>query len=213
MITLLTPPGGIGREEARNGAVQELLGPGYARESLFDRFWRWTDQFLGDLLDQESIGVVGSVAARIALVAIVVCVVVALLLVARRTTGRGTPRTRGVFGDRRLTAAEHREAAERLAEEGRWAEAVRERLRAVARDLEDRVIVDVVPSRTAGELAAEAGRALPALAAELAEAARVFDDVTYGEVPGTPEAYRIMRDLDEHLRAARPSPAARVAAP
>ncbi|MEU4835289.1 DUF4129 domain-containing protein [Streptosporangium sp. NPDC023615] len=210
-MALLTSPIGIDREEARRRAVGELLEPGYARESLFDRFWRWTDQFLGDLLDQESIGVVGSVAARVALVVIVVCVVVALLLVARRTAGRGTARAKGVFGERRLTAAEHREAAERLAEQGRWAEAIRERLRAVARDLEDRVIVDVVPGRTAGELAAEAGRALPALAAELAVAARVFDDVTYGEVPGTPEAYGIMRDLDERLRAARPAPAGQAA--
>ncbi|MFI6506861.1 DUF4129 domain-containing protein [Streptosporangium sp. NPDC050855] len=212
-LPALTPPVGIDREEARRRASGELLGPEYARESSLDRFSRWMDQFFGDLLDQDAIGVVGSVAARTALVAIVVAAVVALLLVARRTSRSGTARTGGVFGDRRLTAAEHREAAERLAEQGRWAEAVRERLRAVARDLEDRVIVDVAPGRTAGELAAEAGRALPALAAELTVAARVFDDVTYGEVPGTPEAYRIMRDLDEHLRAARPSAVATPAAP
>ena len=67
-------------------------------------------------------------------------------------------------------------------------------------------IVDSTPGRTAGELAAEAGRALPALAAELTAAARVFDDVTYGEVPGTAEAYGILRDrLDDRLR---PRPAA-----
>jgi Domain of unknown function (DUF4129) len=208
-----TSPIDIEREEARRRAIQELLGAEYAKESLVDRLWRGVNQFLGDLLDQESAGVVGSLAARAVLIVIVIGIIVAVFLVARRTA-RGTfARTEGLFGDRRLTAAEHREAAERLAAEARWAEAVRERLRAVARDLEDRVIVDSTPGRTAGELAAEAGRALPALAAELAAAARVFDDVTYGEVPGTPEAYRVMCALDEHLRAARPAPPVRMETP
>ncbi|WP_449066361.1 DUF4129 domain-containing protein, partial [Planomonospora algeriensis] len=61
-------------------------------------------------------------------------------------------------------------------------------LRAVARDLEERAVVEELPGRTADELAAEAGRALPGFAGELAEAARLFDDVTYGDLPGTPRA-------------------------
>ncbi|WP_205315327.1 DUF4129 domain-containing protein, partial [Nonomuraea lactucae] len=47
-------------------------------------------------------------------------------------------------------------------------------------------------------------RALPGFADELAAAARSFDDVTYGGVPGTRAAYDAMRDLDERLRVARP---------
>ncbi|GAA0843196.1 DUF4129 domain-containing protein [Streptosporangium amethystogenes subsp. fukuiense] len=218
MVPLLTfpfpaSPIDIGREEARRRAIQELLGAEYAKEPLVDRLWRGVNQFLGDLLDQESAGVVGSLAARAVLIVIVIGIAVAVFLVARRTARSTSTRAEGLFGDRRLTAAEHREAAERLAAEARWAEAVRERLRAVARDLEDRVIVDSTPGRTAGELAAEAGLALPALAAELAAAARVFDDVTYGEVPGTPEAYRVMCALDEHLRAARPASPVRMGTP
>ncbi|WP_436760366.1 DUF4129 domain-containing protein [Streptosporangium sp. V21-05] len=213
MVPLLTSPIDVEREEARGQAIRELLRSEYAKESLVDRLWRNVNQFVGDLLDQESLGAVGSVAARAVLLVIVIAIVVSLLLIARRTARGGASRAGGIFGDRRLTAAEHREAAERLAAESRWAEAVRERLRAVARDLEDRVIIDYTPGRTAGELAAEAGRALPALAGELTSAARVFDDVTYGEVPGTPEAYGIMRDLDDHLRAARPAPVVRADAP
>ncbi|MDP9862750.1 MULTISPECIES: DUF4129 domain-containing protein [Streptosporangium] len=204
-LTLLTSPVDIDRDQARREAVQELLKPEYARESPVDRVTRAVDQFLGDLLDQESVGAVGSVAARIVLVVLVIAAVVAVVVIARRTAGGGAARQEGIFGDRRRTAAEHRDAAERLAAEGRWAEAVRERLRAVARDLEDRVIVDSTPGRTAGELAAEAGRALPAFASDLAAAARVFDDVTYGEVPGTAESYGVLRDLDERLRTARPT--------
>lgn len=205
----------VDRGEARREAVLELLRPEYAKESALDRVMRNVNQFIGDLLDQESVGVVGSVAARIVLVALVIAAAVALAVVARRTTRGGTALQEGVFGNGRRTAAEHRDAAETLAAEGRWAEAIRERLRAVARDLEDRVIVDSTPGRTAGELAAEAGRALPRLAAELASAARVFDDVTYGEVPGTAAGYEVLRDLDDHLRAARltPAPTAKAVSP
>ncbi|GHH68491.1 hypothetical protein GCM10017673_17440 [Streptosporangium violaceochromogenes] len=197
---------GVDRGRAAREAIQELLKDEYAKESLADRFMREVNQFVGDLLDQESVGVVGGVAARIVLVAIVVAGLLALVAIARKTARSATARQKDVFGGRRRTAAEHRAAAEELAARSRWAEAIRERLRAVARDLEDRVIVDSTPGRTAGELAAEAGRAIPALAADLAAAARVFDDVTYGEMPGTAAAYESLRDLDEHLRRARPAP-------
>jgi hypothetical protein len=205
VVPLLTSLTDIGRDEARREAIRELLRSEYAKESLVDRVMRTVNQFLGDLLDQESVGVVGSVTARAVLVVIVIAIIVAVAVIARRTARSAAVRQEGIFGERRRTASEHREAAERLAAERLWAEAIRERLRAIARDLEERVIVDSTPGRTAGELAAEAGRALPGLAAELTTAARVFDDVTYGEVPGTADAYGILRDLDEHLRTARPA--------
>jgi hypothetical protein len=34
----------------------------------------------------------------------------------------------------------------------------------------------------------------------LSEAATAFNDVTYGEQPGTREAYQMIADLDDHLR-------------
>ncbi|GAA2893448.1 DUF4129 domain-containing protein [Streptosporangium fragile] len=204
MVPALTSPIDIDREEAQRQAAQELLKAEYAKESLLDRILRGVSQFLGDLLDQDSVGVVGGVVAWSVLAAIVVALLTAIVLVARRTARGRTARGEGVFGRRRRTAAEHREAAERLAAEAHWSDAIRERLRAIASELEERVIVDATPGRTAGELAAEAGRALPAFAAGLAAAARVFDDVTYGEVPGTAEGYALLRDLDERLRDARP---------
>ncbi|MEU0486074.1 hypothetical protein ABZ260_43765, partial [Streptosporangium sp. NPDC006013] len=153
----LTSPIDIEREEARRRAIQELLGAEYAKESLVDRLWRGMNQFLGDLLDQESAGVVGSLAARAVLIVIVIGIIVAVFLVARRTT-RGTfARTEGLFGDRRLTAAEHREAAERLAAEARWAEAVRERLRLPAQPVAGPL--DLSPVVAAGQQLAQPGAA------------------------------------------------------
>ena len=63
-----------------------------------------------------------------------------------------------------------------------------------------------VPGRTATELARRRGqgpaRALPA---NYPQAANAFNDVTYGERPGTESAYRMIADLDDHLRSRTPT--------
>ncbi|MER6580129.1 DUF4129 domain-containing protein [Nonomuraea sp. NPDC001023] len=199
----------VGREEAARKAAEELLKPGYEKESLFDQLYRRFMQFIGDLTDAVTGG--GPAGGIIAAVVITVIILGVILLVAwrlRRTARRNAMAAGGLYGERVLNAAEHRSAAERLAAEGDWTQAIRERLRAIARDLEERALVDGMPGRTADELAAEAGRALPGFAAELAAAARSFDDVSYGGVPGTQAAYQTMSDLDERLRQARPVPLA-----
>jgi hypothetical protein len=66
-------------------------------------------------------------------------------------------------------------------------------------------VLDERPGRTADEAAAEAGRALPGQAADLADAARLFDDVTYGGHPAEREHDARLRSLDEALAAARPT--------
>jgi hypothetical protein len=82
---------------------------------------------------------------------------------------------------------------------------VQERLRAIVRGLEERAILDERPGRTAHEAAAEAGRSLPALTAELTAAAAVFDDVRYGAHPATAAMDTTLRDLDRRCAAARPA--------
>ncbi|UBU14728.1 DUF4129 domain-containing protein [Nonomuraea gerenzanensis] len=197
----------IDRGEAASKAAEELLKPEYAKEALFDRIYRYVSQFLGDLLDATGDG--GSAGGVIAAIVITLILLGLVALIAwrlRKSARRHALAPGALFGARTLTAAEHRQAAERLAMEGRWSEAVQERLRAIARDLEERALVDGMPGRTADELAAEAALSLPAFAQELAAAARSFDDVTYGGVPGTREAYETMTSLDERLREARPVP-------
>jgi hypothetical protein len=194
-------PVGIGRDEAGRRAFEELLKPQYQHESLPDHFLRVVQQFLGDLFD--AVGGNGhNVIALIGLVAIVAGLVALLVWRARKATRAGRPAGEAVFGAEARTAAEHRDAAARLAAEGRWAEAIRERLRAIARDLEERAIVDAMPGRTARELSATAGQELPAFAADLFAAADLFDDVTYGEAGGSPEEYATLSRLDERLRTA-----------
>ncbi|GAA5044105.1 hypothetical protein HNP84_004556 [Thermocatellispora tengchongensis] len=202
---LLSPPVDIERGEAQGRALRELLGGRYEHESLPDRVMRTVQQYLGDLFDTTA-GPAGGLLAVAGIVLVLGGLVALLVWQAKRASrGRAKRAAEDIFGARARSAAEHRAESERLAAEGQYAEAVRERLRAVARDLEERAVVDGLPGRTADELAREAGRALPAFAADLAAAARVFDDVTYGEVPGTPAAYETLRSLDERLRAAKPA--------
>jgi hypothetical protein len=195
----------IDREEAARRAAEALLKPEYANESLPDQLYRRFMQFVGDLMDAATGG--GSAGGIIAAVLIVLILVAVLVLVTwrlRKTARRHAAIAGGLYDERTMTAAEHRQAAERLAAQGDWTEAIRERLRAIARDLEERALVDGMPGRTADELAAEAGTALPGFAADLAAAARSFDDVSYGGVTGTQDAYQSMTTLDDQLRQAKP---------
>ncbi|MEU8248178.1 DUF4129 domain-containing protein [Nonomuraea sp. NPDC048916] len=197
----------IGREDAASRAAEELLRAEYAKESLPDRLYRHFSQFLGDLMDAAAGGgTTGGIIAAVIITLIIVAVVVLVSWQLRKTSRRNSAAQAALFGERRMTAAEHRLAAEGHAAEGRYTEAIQERLRAIARDLEERALVDGMPGRTADELAAEAGLALPEFAHGLAAAARSFDDVTYGGVPGTMAAYDTMTGLDERLRLARPVP-------
>ncbi|GII53319.1 hypothetical protein Pth03_17080 [Planotetraspora thailandica] len=195
------PPVGIGRDQAQREAAAELLKSEYPHESLLERILRAIQDFIDRIFGGGS-GAGGSLWSLIAIVVVLVLLAALLAWALRRTT-RGRHPEGAVFGVQERTAAEHRALAARLAAEGDWTGAIQERLRAIARGLEERAIVSPLPGRTAMELADTAGEALPAHAQELRSAARVFDDVTYGEVAGTSEAYTSLVGLDERIMATR----------
>ena len=99
-----------------------------------------------------------------------------------------------------MTAADYRAEAERFAAAQDWREAVRARFRAVIRELEQRGVLDPRPGRTAGEIAAEGGGAVPEIGNDLRRAARTFDEVWYGGRAGD------VRALRHALRGRRPGP-------
>jgi hypothetical protein len=109
-----------------------------------------------------------------------------------------------MFGTGERSAADHRREAERYAAAGAYAEAVRERLRAVVRDLEDRGLLDARPGRTADEAAHDAGHVLPTVSADLRRAARTFDDVWYGGQVADASTYSALVAVDDAVAAARP---------
>jgi hypothetical protein len=102
-----------------------------------------------------------------------------------------------------MTADGHRARADEAAAAGKWADAVRERLRAVARELESRGVLDPRPGRTADELAREAGSAVAAVAAPLQRGVRVFDEVWYGGRSADASSYAVLVEVDRAVREAR----------
>jgi hypothetical protein len=189
----------IDSDAAHDAAQRELQKPIYPKPTLTERLLEWINELVYRLTSAGSSVPGGWFTLSVLLILLVIGIVVAVRI-ARRTMRTNRGRSYALFGEHELSAAEHRATAEQYAATGNWAAAIRHRLRAVARQLEDTGVLDAIPGRTATELARDAGKALPALAAELAQAAISFNDVTYGGRPGTESAYRMIADLDDHLR-------------
>lgn len=201
-----TPQPGIGREAAREAARHELSKPVYHQndpgllQRALDRFWEW----VGDLFDRASGATPGGLLGLVA-IAVFALLVLAALWWRMGAPGRAGAHAPGTLFDAGVrSAADHRAAAEALAGEGRWSEAVQERMRAVFRSLEERTLLDPRPGRTADEAAAEAAATLPSHATALRAAARTFDDVTYGAHPADAGMYAALTTLDQALSHTKP---------
>lgn len=194
----------IDRDAAHQAAQIELNKPIYSKGSAARQFAEWVNELLYRLLEKTAKIPGGWFTTTVLLILLAVAVVVAIHI-ARRTmrTNRGGDYL--LFEAVQLTAAQHRATAESYAAEGNWSAAIRHRLRAVARQLEETGVLEPAPGRTANELARDAGAVLPHLADELSQAATAFNDVTYGERPGTEAAYRMIAALDDHLRSRAPT--------
>lgn len=193
--------------EARELARRELSRPEYAEEQpgLFERVVDAVSEAVEDLLRGAEQVAPGGWYGLVALVVVLVAVAVAVRLRVGPLARGARTRPGALFGgERSRTAAEHRAAADEHAHAGRWTEAVRERMRGLVRGLEERALLDERPGRTADEAAAESAAVLPELGDGLRDAARIFDDVVYGERPGRPEHDEALRRLDEAVQRARP---------
>jgi hypothetical protein len=189
----------IGHDAAHEAARRELDKPIYPKEDPTQRFQEWIHELLYRILEKGSSIPGGWLTVGVLLSLLVIAVVIAVRI-ARRTMRTHRGGDFQLFDSGELSAAQHRAAAEDSAAQGQWTPAIRHRLRAVARGLEEAGILDPAPGRTANELARDAGERIPHLADELSGAAGAFNDVTYGERPGTPAAYQLIVDLDDHLR-------------
>lgn len=194
------PPDPITRDAAQAAARSEVAKGAYHRNdpSLVNRGLSWLLKRLVKLLDATSRHAPGHAIGLLLIVVIVAAVIV--LIAARVGVLRRTPRVSdAIFGIEETTAGEHRSRAERFAAEGNWAEAIRERLRAIARELEQRGVLDPRPGRTAAELSREAGEQLPAVAGDLRTATSVFDAVWYGNRAATASDEQLLHALDSTI--------------
>lgn len=200
----------IDRDAAREAAQRELAKPIYPRQSPKQQLIDLVEMLLRQLVGKGATVPGGWFTVSVLLILLVVAALAAIRVASHTLrTNRGE---QPLFGAAELSAAEHRATAEHFAASGDWAAAIRHRLRAVARELEQAGVLNPAVGRTANELARDAGTALPELAGELIRAAGTFNDVSYGELPATAAGYQTVAELDEQLRKAAHSPRSAVAA-
>ena len=190
----------VDRQSAREAAEQELRRREYvdAQPSLVLRAIGRALRELDELLSRAAELAPGGLLGLLALLTIVVLLVAVVL----RRVGplARTSAPPALFaGTGVQTAAEHRAQAEAAAAQGQWAQAVRERLRAVVRELEARGALDPRAGRTAGEVARDGGAALPEVADDLTRAARLFDEIWYGGRPADAGSYASLVAVDARV--------------
>ncbi|GAS99577.1 uncharacterized protein RMCC_6542 [Mycolicibacterium canariasense] len=195
----------IDSDAAHEAAQRELGKPIYPKPSLTDQLWAWLEHLLYQVFNAGSSVPGGWITIGLLSLLVVIAAVVAIR-VAMRTMHTRRGGDAALFDNHQLGSAEHRALAQQCAAQGDWAAAIRHRLRAVARRLEETAVLDPAPGRTATELARDAAAALPALHDELTRAAEIFNDVAYGDRPATEAGYRVIADLDDHFDHAPAAP-------
>lgn len=197
----LSIPVDIGRDEARDLAERELLDPVYAKAR--PPWWQEVASWVFGKLDEVFAGVAGVGSALYWVLVLAGIVSLIGYVTVRRFGGVQRSRSGGrtVFAAEALSADEHRSLAEQAAARKDWPKAVREGFRAIVRQLEERGALDRRPGRTADEAARDAGLVFGELNIDLGRAARSFDEVVYGQRPGSAAAYQAIHDLDRSLSA------------
>jgi hypothetical protein len=196
MYIVGNPP--ITRDGARGAANRELSKGIYHRydDPWPVRVFNWVTHWIGRLLDTVTKHSPGGGAGAVA-----VLVAVTVLLVALRwrlgPLRRSARLPRSLLASPSMTATDYRSEALAAAAAGQWSEAIVARMRALARGLEEAGEVSVRPGRTADELAVEIANGRPSLAVAAARAARVFDEVAYGNRPGTADGYAAVVEVDD----------------
>lgn len=210
LLTAAAQP--LTRDGARRAARDELAKAAYHRDDppWWLRPLRDAVQWLRHVISSAADATGGYPALAAIVVAVLVGAAVVLWRVGPLAPGR---RVGDAFAPPPESSADdHRRRADERARDAQWADAVRERLRAVLRELEQRGVLDRRTGRTATEVARDGGAALPALRGGLAGAAETFNTIWYGGRPATAEDYRRLVEVDEAVRAAH-VPAAGVPGP
>ncbi|MGB9251831.1 MAG: hypothetical protein WCC28_19145, partial [Mycobacterium sp.] len=134
----------IGRDTAHEAAQRELDKPIYPKGSVVQRVHEWIHELLYRLIEKGSSLPGGWFTVSVLLTLLVVAIVVAVRI-AQRTIRTRRGGDYQVFDAGQLTAAQHRAIAAQFAAEENWTAAIRHRLRAVARGLEESGTLDSAP--------------------------------------------------------------------
>jgi hypothetical protein len=201
LLRALTP---VDRDVARDAAARELSKSAYHEnepgvlERVINKIVDWLNHLGNALGAGPGGGLVGLLA-----ILVVIGGVIALVLWRTGPLRRSTARRSAVELSSSEDADEHRRMADEFAAQHRYAEAVRERMRAIVRELETRGVIEARPGRTADEIAREAGTLVPPIAGNAHQAARLFGEVWFGGRPAGANTDAAMREADQRIRATR----------
>jgi hypothetical protein len=200
------PPSTEDPAAVRDLADQILAEARYDRppESIPDRVMGWIGDQLARAFGALVSGGGGTVLAWV-IIAVAVAAVVYLVVRHGRLSMAtlAGPREPEVMVELTRTASEWRADAARLEAEGRWAEGLRCRHRALVADLVRRGAIPEQAGRTAGEYVRDVSVTLPDATAPLAAATELFEAAWYGgATTGAAEAARFA-ELDARVLAVR----------
>ncbi|RWZ46385.1 DUF4129 domain-containing protein [Labedella phragmitis] len=192
--------------DARELLLRELSDPEYqaAQPTLLDLVGQAISDWLQSLIVPTD-GSLGGIVPVVIAVLLVVGIVVAFLVWGVPRLNRRSRVDDGLFGaEERRSAAELRRDAASAAARGDYTAASLDAFRALARGLQERTVITMLPGTTAHEFARHASSAFPDLGNAVHSASTGFDAVRYAGATGTVELYRSITDLD--ATASRRSP-------
>ena len=202
----------IDRDAAHEAAQRELAKPIYPKASLTERFTDWLQDLLYRIAQEGSQLPGGWFTITVLIIILAVAIVIAVRI-ARRTMRTNRGGERALFDSHELTAAQHRATAEQYAAQGDWTAAIRHR--------SERSLVS--SKKTACSIRCRAARRPssprtpePRSRSWPASCRRPQSLSTTSPtaiVRARESAYRMIADLDDHLRSRGPAKAAASAAP
>lgn len=195
------PPLDPSGDEARTQLRRELLKPEYHEQDVLGRIGRAIERWLDGTVAQASTAPPLSTAMAILVAVLLVAGLAALLSRARRTARATTDGA--VLTDETVSAGELRARARAAYDAERYEDAVVEGFRALTLGQVERGRLEHQPGATAHEVALALSTEHPALRDRLAEGARLFDLVRYGEREATREQARSVLALDDALAGVR----------
>jgi Domain of unknown function (DUF4129) len=173
-------------------------------KSIVERALDWAGEQLGKLLEGLVGGGGGAVLAWAILLGAAGAVIYLLVRYGRVTVpALAADPEPEVMVELTRSAREWREEADALEREGRWAEGLRCRYRALVADLVRRGVIADQAGRTAGEYARDVAARQPDAAAAFAAATELFEAVWYGGASTGPAEAERFRELDGRVLAVR----------
>lgn len=198
----LTPDG----DEARRLLLEELAKAKYQQRELniIDRIINTLIEWFGNLGEGAS-AIPNLIVYAVGLLLIAAIVYAIIKFGVPKLNRSSKVRAETVFGDHdERTSKELRQASEQAARASDWYQATILRFRAIARQMEERTVIDLAPSLTAQTFSAQLSTSFPQHAEGLAYVAAAFDQVRYLLRPGTEHDYHQLRQLDEQLEKSTP---------